>query len=372
MQTWRDHWIDELLEERRLFQGLRRTEWGHRDNPYEDRVIYPSLPRYAVSARTPEPIPEAILLTSTTRSNQAGHTGPRHQTTHQRQMHQLVMSKGYRFKRGDAASHNIYENDYGQHITVPGTPRSDGNSRRAILQEIRRHDREREGNVTTTTGASVVDQMVALAGDYLMKPPKDNSKATQRARSTAIAGWLKRVLERHGPVATNTVKEAAERLGIPPSALQNARAVTGTRSISQGNTGGWLMCLPHQVPADRNATAGPQHKDPTKRAPQSDVEPEQAERPPTPNIVRLVPNLHGEDQDGTRPGAAAALVSSAFAEPAQNGKRELTEQQAALLLMAESLGLQLPGESARLALVSAQSALRAAQLAVENAMEALS
>ena len=56
----------------------------------------------------------------------------------------------------------------------------------------------------------------------------------------------------------------------------------------------------------------------------------------------------------------------------ENGKHEISDQQAAALMLLESLGMKTPGQEVKEALYVAQTALTNASIAISNALESLS
>lgn len=298
-------------------------------------------------------------MTSVTRGNRPGGvSGNPGRSTHQRRSHHTVMKAGYRFIRRDANDHNLYENDYGQRITVTGTPRNEDNAVRTLRSEIRRHIREREANVSTATTIKPATQYVAMADAFMLKPLTGSLKGPAgAARAHAFDGWLKRVLERHGPVRSSDLIEAVETMGFNRIGLQRAKTAIGAVSYGVGAADGegkkhmsWMTCLEHQLPADKRDRANRPRPFPVG------VEIEAPEPTPAP-APALDPNT--------------AIPSPALVAVTSNGAAKLTDQQAAALMLLESVGIKAPGQEVKEALYVAQTALRNASIAVENALVSL-
>lgn len=272
---------------------------------------------------------------SATRANRPGATGRPGNSTHQRWADKVLRERGYSFLRSNSNDHNIYENTAGQRVTVSCTPRNEGNARRLVLNDIAKHNKQRTAMPTNTVSA--VDQYLAMADSFLMTPPaKDDTRAV-RARYSALTSWCKRVLERHGPVKAADLTAAAARIGYDRNLFNRARINAGAVSYNAGGKPSvWMVCLEHQLPADKRM-----------RARASDHQ------------------LIGVVVEQPEPQAAPS-------EPAPtNGRHELTDQQAAALMLLESVGMKMPGDEAREKLMDAMRALQIAQDAVGQALDAL-
>jgi hypothetical protein len=148
------------------------------------------------------------------------------------------------------------------------------------------------------------------------------------------------VLERHGPVVAGDLIEAAERMGFPRVALQKARTRCGAVTINQGGQDKskmWQVCLPEQVPDNKAPRMNPAAK-----------------------------TFGGEvERPEPEPDPYEGHVTELAAKVASNGKQPPTDQQAAFLLMAESLGMSLPDTT------HATQVLDAVILSIESNLEAL-
>lgn len=253
-------------------------------------------------------------MTSVTRSNAQGTGGAMSKTTFQRRMHKVMKIAGYEFTRHDARGHNTYVNAHGQYIGIPGTPRNDGRAAVTIKAEITRNKREREANEVSTPTMSQADVYLAMADKFLMTEATDSRG--RKARIQALEGWCKRVLERHGPVVAGDLIEAAERMGFPRIVLQKARTRIGAVTFNAGGTDKsktWRVCLPEQVPEHKRARINPAARE---------FEGEIEKPEPAPDF--------------------ASYLDREQAKTETNGKHEPTDQQAAFLLLAETMGLELP------------------------------
>lgn len=267
---------------------------------------------------------------SASRANRPGMTGQPGQTRHQRWADKVLREHGYSFLRSGTNHHNVYENEHGQRVTVASTPRNEGNARRMLLQDVARHTKERPAVSTNT--ANPADLYLSMADTFLMTTPVD--RRGKGARFSALQSWLKRVLERHGPVPSAALIEAAERIGYGRIQLQEARNLVGAASFNDSGT--WKVCLPEQLPVGKES-----------RAPSHPIEL---------GVDPIKPELAPEE-------IAPKLVLQT------NGK--ISDQQAAALMLLESLGIKQPGDDARLALLKAAEALTAARAALDEALVAL-
>jgi len=279
---------------------------------------------------------------SVSRANRPGATGQRGHSSHQNWADKVLREKGYTFLRSNSNDHNVYVNDVGQRITVSCSPRNDGNARRMTLNDIARHTKQRTA-VSTTREVSRVDQYLAMADSYLTNATKTDSKREQKARYSALTSWTKRVLERHGPVHSKDLVGAAERLGYPRNLFNNARIAAGAISYNAGGSPSvWMICLEHQLPEGFNAR---------KRI----SDPPMAVDPIAPE-----PPLPPEDQEVVERSVAAL-----------NGKPQVSDQQAAALMLLESLGMKTPGQDVKDAIKIIHAELEQAKYAIEHALKAV-
>lgn len=247
---------------------------------------------------------------SAARANRPEATGRRGRATHQNKMDKILREHNYEFLRVDSHLHNIYVNEHGQRVTVPCSPKSSGNSQRMMMQDIARQARERNG-MTTTPTVNPADQLIAMADSFLLTQPSDKNGRGAKARHSALQGWIKRVLERHGPIASATLTEAGERMGFARTTLQAARDGVGVVSFNAGGTPSkWMVCLPYQLPEGFNAR----------------------------KTIKSITAM-GVSVEAPEPKPVETPTT------ATNGTKPLSDQQQAFLLMAESLGMELPDNS---------------------------
>lgn len=287
------------------------------------------------------------MSATTPRGNGSARRSKRMSTSRvQKRAHAMLTTAGYHWVKTDSHEHNHYHNATRQIVIVPSSPRSESAELAKVERYIRSHDRERQA-LNTQTKVTLVDQLVAM-GDAFLTNHEDQSQHAVSARLSALAAWARRACEKHGPIPTADMTSAAERLGYTERQIRGSRDTAGLASYKPGGHGvGWMVALPEQVPES--------YKTRTTK-PKSGVIVEQPE-PAT-------------DRDGTRPDIGAALVAP-HAFPL-NGKPEQTDAQAAFLMMAETLGLQLPGAEMKVSLERVRTSLQAALQSVEQALETLS
>lgn len=282
-------------------------------------------------------------------------------TKFQKQAHGILTEAGYRFVRIDSNEHNLYRNVHGQRCSAVCSPRSPSQALTELRQRIRRHEREREASMPTTahqtesaSRVDIVDQLVALADPSMMKPMARKDTPAGKARIAAFTAWLRRVLEKHAPIHGKHVDEAALRLGFKLYDVVNARKALDVKVMREGGPHGrWLIALPHQVPEGAI----------TRRVPGQEplgidvIEPEGPRPDPTDGSMPeppspVMPNLSVDVSQKPDPVEQLRSVPAS-----SNGRGQLTDQQAAFLMMAETLGLKVPGQEARLALEQARKAI---------------
>jgi hypothetical protein len=291
--------------------------------------------------------------------------GNRGRSTHQNAAHRILADAGYRFDRLDGQGHNHYRNEHDQEVIVAGTPRNSSEGINRIRNTIRRNQRDRqEAHVTIAQQSpALVDQLVAMADPLVLKPlgPNDHQKSqAARIKYQAFVGWLRRVYEKHAPLPALPLEQAVQRLGFTQSQLHRAKKDLGVKSVRMADGSGhvgsgfWVSCLAHQVPEGSVPYGG-------TRAPTLGVSVTKPEPEPEPE-GRLVSHL-----EVTKAGEIKLREPA----PEENGRPPMSEQQTAFLMMAESLGMKLPGQEAREALVKAGEALDDAHAALSAALEAL-
>lgn len=277
----------------------------------------------------------------------AGKTRGVGMSAHQRRCHAILRDAGYSWERMDGNAHNHYVNDYGQRYVTVGSPKNTDQGINRLRDTIRRQTRERqEQNVKQSQiEPSLADQLVAMADPFLLKQIDMSNRAAMLARAAAFDKWLKRSLEKHGPLYAVVLENAAERIGFPRSNVSSSRKRIG--AVAYREKASWMVCFPYQLPANKQ-----------KRRTGKEVElgVQIEEKPPIESIT------HEQ---------AAVIAGHAVIE---NGKpaAAIREQQAAFLMMAEAMGMKMPGDEARDALRQASAALDDAHAALSAAIEALS
>lgn len=290
-------------------------------------------------------------------------------TKHQKIAHKILTEAGYRFVRIDGNEHNQYRNEFGQRASVVCSPRSSENGITELKALIRRQQREREASMPTATQTQsastvdIVDQLVAMGDQSMMRPPARKDTPAGKARIAAYTSWLRRVLEKHAPIHGKHVEDATKRLGFKAYDLVNARKALDVKVMREGGpTGRWLIALPHQVPEGAITRRNPAEEplgvqvEPRERIESVNLETGEIKLAPPAPVREAMESFAGE--------ALTPLTPT-------NGKPQPSEAQAAMLMLAETLGLHVPGEEARQALLQADRALVEAREALSNAIASL-
>lgn len=181
----------------------------------------------------------------------------------QRDADQVLTDADFSFVRRTGHSSNLYHHDDGRKIIVHATPRNPSNAMGYIKQKLRNPEtaKQRQGieDPMATTEASVATRMVALADPFLFNQ-EDNSRHATRARASALASWVKRAVERYGPVLAGDLSEACASMGYSASSLAKARVAAGVvgyvvpgSAKGKGQLSAWV-CLSHQVPEGASVT----------------------------------------------------------------------------------------------------------------------
>jgi len=371
MRTRADAWLEELEELR-----YPEAEGWHGEYVPRPRIYYPQGDLVADGNRRARPIrtcPVAIpahrapprkeheefVMSQGTLVPKPGHT------SHQRKMHRQVLGAGYRFLKTDSRNHNVYVNDHKQRVIVPGTPKNEGHAERFTRSEIKRHKEAlatKEAPVSTSA-VSEATKFIAMAEPIMLSPPASIKEA--RRRNEAFNRWMKRVLEKYGPVPSRDLMDAVEQMGftVTTHVTQAKKAINAIsfRGDHQDNKR-WMICLDYQLPEGKQRIQPhPKSKtqveveEPTLARSGRDIE---AVIPGTPLMPQIVLN-----EMPTRHDIVPDLPV--------NGNGVPSETSAAALLLLESLGIKAPGVEAREALVKARKSLQESQAAVDNALALL-
>lgn len=184
---------------------------------------------------------------------------------HQRAADTLLVEAGFEFKRRTGQSGNLYHHPDGRHTCVHATPRNPSSALHMLRTLLGNPDvhRERQGIevevATTTPDAPLATRLIALAPEMLFKR-EDNSRHAVAARNSALASWVKRSVERHGPLLASDLAEATTQIGYGNSQLAKARLAAGVvgyvvpgSAKGKGQLPAWVA-LPHQVPEEASVT----------------------------------------------------------------------------------------------------------------------
>jgi hypothetical protein len=312
-------------------------------------------------------------------------------TKHQRQADDLLTAHGFVFQRRTGHGANLYHHPDGRKQVVNGTPQNPAGEYARIKREIR--GTTTKGTDVSTTPQDVTNPVtlyVSMSDPFLLKQPK--SRLEIAARQQALAGWVKRVLERHAPVKAMDLQAAALQMGFKERQIREARLAAGAvaftipgASVGQGKGSSisWAA-LPHQVPEDAsllgrkrdvqasNGVAAVREEEPagmtisppdavTTTVPGEHFRQELASPAPGDGGIGVAPVSPEDDTPATPAPTTPAAVSSENRDGVAA---------AAQLLLGE-LGVKMPGEEARQGLRDAMASVRATQEAAARAMAAL-
>jgi predicted RNA binding protein YcfA (HicA-like mRNA interferase family) len=199
--------------------------------------------------------------------HQAGHS------RHQKDADAILTEHGFEFvRRSGGHGSNVYKHPDGRRISVPATPRNNSEALQYLRQAIRSPrlglkagespaaTPEKETQVSTTT-VSPVTLLLSMADPFLLKEPKSRRDAS--ARNSALVGWMKRALEKHGPVESKDLIAACEEMGFSRSATVKARQAANVQSwtipgaaIGKGRGGNvvWASLI-EQMPEDASSVS---------------------------------------------------------------------------------------------------------------------
>ncbi len=255
----------------------------------------------------------------------------------QKRAHAMLTTAGYWWVKTDSHEHNHYHNDAHQMVIVPSSPRSESAELDKVERKIRTHDKEREA-MNTQTKVSLVDQLVAT-GDSFLTNHSDQSRHAQMARLNALVKWMQRACEKFGPLPGAHLLAACERMGYSDGQVRKAKVMAHLASYKPGGHGtGWFTALPHQVPEEYKARV--------QKSQELGVNVEAPESVPVIEAPIVTEPLNGS-----------------VLKPLP--KAEMTDQQAAAMMLLESLGVEIPSTE------GIRAALAVSIEEVEHALENL-
>lgn len=278
-------------------------------------------------------------------------------TKHQRDADRLLTGRGFVFERRTNHGSNLYFHPDGRSVTVNGTPSNPQGEYDRIRRQTELPMKGDEVQSKTEVGPAA--QYVALADQELFRDTKN--RADIRRKQSALVGWMRRVLERCGPVISRDMMTAGEQMGFSYAQLTRARTDGGivaytipgaARGKGKGQNTVYAA-LDYQVPEEASVVG--------RRPKQTEVSVIAEEESET------VP----EPPPAPEPGEATRALSEILGpRAALNGAQEGDVAAAALLLL-ESLGVKKPGDEAREALRQAEDRLDEALQAVRRAIGSL-
>lgn len=302
------------------------------------------------------------------------------QTRVQREAHAILTEHGFEYVRQTGKGMNMYRHPDGRTQSVAATPRNADNTMHMLRQNlnnphVQRVKQRKEAQVAATqTPVDLVTKIVAMADPFLLKE-HNGSREAVLARASAFEGYVKRVVEKHGPVATLDLTEAVERIGFSHHQLAKARASLGLGAFREGGPSGgkWVIAFPYQMPEDkrprqqettRNGVPIESHENGVQVEADDPVETPAESPEKLPEAVlaasgRVVVHPPAPDvETAERILTEAPRVLDRTAVPFERSGD--TDVRAAAELLLSSLGVKMPGEDARQALRDARAALRAA------------
>lgn len=143
------------------------------------------------------------------------------QSTHQREAHPVLVEAGFAYMRTTGDAHNIYRDKHGHRITVASSPTSRSGAMETIKNLIRKAQRE-DSDVSATSSTA---PLIAEADSFLLK--KQTSRHGVQARNAALTKWIRRVVEKHGPMDQKILMQACEEMGFGLSVTKWARVHAG-------------------------------------------------------------------------------------------------------------------------------------------------
>lgn len=316
-------------------------------------------------------------------------------TKFQRDADKILVGEGFIYERQTAKTANRYVHPDGRVLTVSATPRNPSNAMTLLKQKLRNADVHliRQGKEAMPTKSTVdpTAPLVSMADSFLLRE-HDGSREAVQARAHAFNGWVKRVLERHGPMPSTQLEDAAAKIGFTRHQVAKARKALNVSAWRQGLSGGsgaghWVVGLPHQIPENKMVYGELRERPDNGVAVVSEdaaLEPVDTlavtdstgdgselfaapEEPPSPSLDEPIAVFSSRGEQALaelkRAGEARELDRAAIPFASNDA-------QAAALILLETLGVKMPGDEARLELRSAMAACREAATAASRAATA--
>lgn len=250
---------------------------------------------------------------------------------HQREADPILRKAGYSFSHMDSHNHNVYYNDHRQRIVVFGSPRVPSRALKAIHTQIARHEKERTPVTTATVDRPRTTHLIAMAPSILTEPgsAQKRNRIHLAARYNAATQWVRRVVERHGPLPAGELRAACAELGIDDYSWRRISSDLGLQLYrGEGKKASWFWCLPHQMPEGKAASRSMGNKE---EGVEIGVKVE----------VDDVPSAPDADTQQLGHGLDEVPVPT---ELAMNGKAPGGDVEAAVALLMESLGKTGPSQ----------------------------
>ncbi len=255
---------------------------------------------------------------------------------YQREAHKRLLAAGFEFTHRGGKSANFYRHPNGATFRVHSTPTNPSSTLKIVDDVIRRSDKGTD--MGTTTGIDPTAPLVALADTYLLTKPKLGPRSfVYRSHFAAFEVWVKRCLEKYGPMDPKLLDAAAERIGFSGQQTSRARVNIGAVAYTTTNPGGGkggnprFVALAHQVP-EGVSLAGRKHEasgvEPVAPDP-GDILTEDLNDPQPPLVEAHVP----DDAPDPQPAAAPRAIY---------GKVEIKDGEvaAAAQMLLDSLGIK--------------------------------
>lgn len=155
----------------------------------------------------------------------------------------MLEAAGFVWVRKTGHEGNVYRHELtNMRLIVSSTPRNSSQELKKLERRIRNAT---GGDPMATTEQRPTAKIIAMADPFLLKEP--TSKLETGARNSALVGYVKRVLDKHGPLEGALLMGALDELGFRRSAAFKARAEAGGVGFIAAD-GKKLVGLEHQVP----------------------------------------------------------------------------------------------------------------------------
>lgn len=141
-------------------------------------------------------------------------------STHQERAHKYLVSQGWEFDRQSGKTSNVYKHKDGRRVIVDATPTNPSNAMNHIRQAITIRE---EGEVHTQVSKTA--PLVAMADPFLLKIPTNRTGVN--ARRSAYVAWMKRAMEKYGPLESELLYDASGEMGITKNVCKAVRTELG-------------------------------------------------------------------------------------------------------------------------------------------------